>query len=124
MACRDDDVIGDLAAIVAAVLDGDLPAAVARGENLAARLGATWPGAIGVEGALRAELRFDPVGLAEIAAMTGETAQLLNYLMGTPGAPQPVHLARMKVWRRSDVVVWWGSIGREVFWTDAPEPPL
>lgn len=114
------DAIRSLAALVTAVLDTDLPTVRAIGENLTAQLAVNCPGARGIEGALRAELRFDPVGLAEIAAMTGETAQLINYLMGTPGAPAPVRLARMKVWRRSEFVVWWSSIGREVSWTDAP----
>jgi hypothetical protein len=120
-----NDAIGYLAAIVAAALGGDLAAARARSADLEALLAAKWPGARGVGGGLRAELRFDPVGLAEIAAMTGETAQNINYLMGastSPPPPRPVQLARMKVWRRSEVVVWWSSIGREVFWTDTPEP--
>jgi predicted DNA-binding transcriptional regulator AlpA len=81
------------------------------------------PAVLAVTPALRRALRFDPVGLAEISAMTGETAQNLNYLMGGPGVPRPVQLARMKVWRRSEAAAWWASIGREVSWTDTPEPP-
>ena len=80
--------------------------------------------------------RFDPVGLREISAMTGESTANLNYLMssapmsngtviqrpaGSPPPPRPVQLARMKVWRRSEVAVWWAAIGREVSWTDSPE---
>lgn len=54
---------------------------------------------------------FDPVGIAEIAAMTGDSKQNLNYLMNLPGAPEPVELARMKVWRKSEVVQYLGKIG-------------
>lgn len=121
MADRDEDLIGNLAALVAAVLDGDMPEAGTLAGHLTMRLGATRPAVAGVEAELRAALRFDPAGLAEITAMTGETKQSLNYLMGAPGSPRPVHLARMKVWRRSEVAVWWASIGREVSWTDTPE---
>lgn len=48
---------------------------------------------------------FDPVGLAEIAAMTDPpmSAQLARYVMGRASAPKPVQLARLKVWRRSEV---------------------
>ena len=48
---------------------------------------------------------FDPVGLTEIAAMTDPpmTRQHAAWLMGQEGAPEPRLLARMKVWRRSEV---------------------
>ena len=112
----DDDLVGHLAVVVAAVLAGYAPAARSTA-YLTARLSGDSPA---VEAGLRAALRFDPAGLAEIKAMTGESVQNLNYLMGSPGAPRPVQLARMKVWRRSEVAVWWASIGREVSWTDTP----
>jgi predicted DNA-binding transcriptional regulator AlpA len=118
---RDTDMIGQLAALVVAVLARDHAAAEARAGEIGSRLGTredAEPGA--VHAALRAALRFDPVALAEIAEMTGESTANLNYLLSAPGSPRPVRLARMKVWRRSEVVVWWGSIGREVTWTDTP----
>jgi predicted DNA-binding transcriptional regulator AlpA len=101
----DDDLIGLLAGLVAAVLAGDLVVARSRARRIAAQLP---PGA-----ELRAAV-FDPVGLAEIAAWTGESKQNLNYLMGSASAPEPVRLARMKVWRQSEVGDWWSSMGREI----------
>jgi hypothetical protein len=119
-----DDMIGDLAALVAAVLAGDLAAARARGGDLTSRLGTAGGDAGAVEAALRRALQFDPVGLAEISKMTGETIQNLNYLMNVPEAPAPAaRLARMKVWRRGDVVRFFESMGRPVSWTDTPGPP-
>jgi hypothetical protein len=53
---------------------------------------------------------FDPVGLAEIAAITGDTQMNVDYLMGRPGAPEPVELARGKVWRESEVRAYFGAI--------------
>lgn len=51
---------------------------------------------------------FDPAGLAEIAALTDPpmSTQLADYIMGAPGAPEPVQLARMKVWRLSEAAAW------------------
>jgi predicted DNA-binding transcriptional regulator AlpA len=118
------DIIGQLAALVAAVLDADDVSAALHAADIRSRWTGRW-----VEAGLRRALDFDPaargfdpVGLAEIAQMTGESVQNLNYLMGAAGAPQPVRLARMKVWRRSEVARWWASIGREVAWTDTTEP--
>jgi predicted DNA-binding transcriptional regulator AlpA len=110
----DDVIIRHLTAVVVAALDGDLPAARADAEGIVVLLGV---GVNEFDAALRVALRFDPVGLAEVAEMTGESKQLLDYLLRGPGAPRPVHLARMKVWRRSEIVVWWASLGRELSWT-------
>jgi hypothetical protein len=119
MTDHDEDLIGHLATIAAAVLNGQLPAARAAAADLAALLDLELLGA-DLAAEVRMALRFDPVGLAEISAMTGESKQNLNYLMAGSGVPAPVRLARMKVWRRQAVVVWWASIGREVSWTDEP----
>jgi hypothetical protein len=47
---------------------------------------------------------FDPVMLAEIALMTDPpmSRQHAAWLMGQEGAPEPVGLARGKVWRRAE----------------------
>ena len=122
MADRDTALIGRLAALVAAVLACDQVSPGLYAGDVCARLDLGQDADAGeVHAALRAALRFDPVALAEIAQMTGESTANLNYLMSAPGSPRPVRLARMKVWRRSEVVVWWASIGREVAWTDAPD---
>ena len=128
----EDDMIGHIAVVVAAALTGRTPGARSTA-YLTSRLGGD---RLTVEAELREALRFDPVGLAEIAVMTGQSKQNLKYLMssapmsngtviqrpaGSPPPPRPVQLARMKVWRRSEVAVWWAAIGREVSWTDAPE---
>lgn len=106
-----DDMIRGLAALVAAVLAGDRAAARARGGDLASRLGLSGAGELGAaEAALLTALRFDPVGLIEIAAMTGDSPQSVNYLLGLPGAPEPVALARGKVWRESEVVPYFAGI--------------
>jgi len=110
----DDMIIRHLTAVVVAALAGDHPAAQADANGLRVLLGV---GPLEFADALRVALRFDPVGLAEIAEMTGESKQLLDYLLRGHGAPRSVQLARMKVWRRSEVAVWWASIGREVSWT-------
>jgi predicted DNA-binding transcriptional regulator AlpA len=120
MSGENEDLIGRLAELVAAVLAGDQVSAGVHAGDVSLRLDAR---EALVEPALRRVLRFDPVGLAEISAMTGESVQNLNYLMREWDPPPPVRLARMKVWRRSEVAVWWASIGREVTWTDTPEPP-
>jgi predicted DNA-binding transcriptional regulator AlpA len=120
MANRDTDMIGQLAALVVAAYTRDSERAGVVAGEIGSRLGLAGedPDAGEVHAALRAALRFDPVALAEIAGMTGESTANLNYLMSAPGSPRPVRLARMKVWRRSEVAVWWASIGREVTWTD------
>jgi len=125
----EDDMIGHIAVVVAAALTGRTPGARSAA-YLTSRLGGD---RLTVEAELREALRFDPVGLAEIAVMTGQSKQNLNYLLadvpvsngrmierpaGSPEPPVPVRLARMKVWRRSQVAVWWAACGRE---TDAPE---
>lgn len=107
-----DDMIRGLAALVAAVLAGDRAAARARGGDLASLLGLSGVGDLGaVEAALLTALRFDPVGLIEIAAMTGDSPQSVNYLMGLPGAPEPAQLARGKVWPRQPVAEYFARIG-------------
>jgi predicted DNA-binding transcriptional regulator AlpA len=120
VADRDTDLIGRLAALVVAAYTRDSERAGMVAGDVCARLGLAWDEteAGEVHAALRAALRFDPVALAEIAGMTGESTANLNYLLSAPGSPRPVRLARMKVWRRSEVVVWWASIGRKVTWTD------
>jgi predicted DNA-binding transcriptional regulator AlpA len=116
---RDTDLIGRIAALVAAALACDQVSPGLYAGDVCARLGLGGDADAGeVHAALRAALRFDPVALAEIAEMTGESTANLNYLLSAPGSPRPVRLARMKVWRRSEVAVWWASIGREVAWTD------
>lgn len=60
---------------------------------------------------------FDPVGIGEIALMIGESKQNTRYIMDRevhPGAPEPVTLLRMKVWRQSEVVRYLRSVGRTV----------
>lgn len=104
-----DDMISALAALVTAVRDGARAAALAGARDLASRLGDG--DAAEVEAELRAALRFDPVGLAEIGRLTTDSAANLHYLMNLPGAPEPVRLARMKVWRQSDVVPYLAQIG-------------
>jgi hypothetical protein len=53
---------------------------------------------------------FDPVGIGEIAEMIGESPQTAEYLMGLPGAPVPVPLRRMKVWRASEVRAYFAAM--------------
>jgi len=64
---------------------------------------------------------FDPVGLAEIAAMTSPpmSKQLARYVMGQEGAPKPRRLSRMKVWRRSEVIPYLREAGKKL----AGDPP-
>lgn len=106
-----DELISDLAALIVAVLSQMEAAAWVRIVALASRLGVGEDDDQGaVEAALRRALAFDPVGLAEIAAMTGDSTANLNYLMNLAEAPAPVRLARMKVWRRSEVTGYLGRI--------------
>lgn len=51
---------------------------------------------------------FDPVGIAEITQMTDPpmSKQHAAWLMADQDAPKPVHLARMKVWRRAEAAAW------------------
>ncbi len=60
---------------------------------------------------------FDPVGLAEIAAMIGESKQNTRYIMDRRvhrEAPAAVPLARGKVWKRTEVVKYLRAAGRQV----------
>jgi hypothetical protein len=70
---------------------------------------------------------FDPVGLAEIAAMTDPpvSAQHARYVMGLEGAPEPVALARMKVWRRSEVAPYLDAYAARLAagWRPVPRDP-
>jgi len=54
---------------------------------------------------------FDPVGIREISVMTGDTPQSVNYLMGLPGAPEPVPLSQGRVWRGSEVAGYYAALG-------------
>lgn len=58
---------------------------------------------------------FDPVGLAEIAEMIGESKQNTRYIMDRdvhPAAPEPKVLARGKVWPRAEVIRYLRAAGR------------
>ena len=62
---------------------------------------------------------FDPVGVAEIAAMLGVSHQRAGQIMDRrlhPDAPEGVHLKRGTVWSKRDVAAYLLSLGRPKTW--------
>jgi hypothetical protein len=111
MGDREVGMIGRLAALVAAVLDGDQVSAGAYAGDVCLWVTGAAGSPDAVEAGLLAALRFDPVGIAEIAEMAGESKQNANHLMGLPGAPAAVQLSRGKVWRAAEVRAFLTALG-------------
>jgi hypothetical protein len=70
----------------------------------------------GYDAAMTREDGFDPVGITEIAGLPDPpmSKQLAVYVMNGEEAPEPVQLARMKVWRASEVIPYLRAGGRKV----------